>query len=414
METSDYMLYNEKIKKQKYDDREMSIFISLYFAIQALNASIKVIFPMPDDIWQTISLFFGIILLFELIYTIHIIIKKNGFVIFLMEIFFSLLYFISFYLGHADAMFLLRKSFWTLGVCIPLGCCAIAIKDKQYLMNILRKYCYVFSPLIWVGLLQSQIVQGYNMTLAYSLVLPICLFINNFFGKYSMIDFLYAIVSFVFVVLFGARGPILCVGTYIVCYYLFIIKFSRVKVMSSGILLCSLALMLLNFEFIFKNIVMGLEKFNIYSRTLILLANNEIAYESGRDLIFSYYWDLILQKPFWGWGIFGGWIEEGLGPHNALIECMLAFGVPIGGMLCILFILLPLIVLQIKDVSLKNIILVFFACNINEYFVSGNWLINPSWFIYIFLCLQSFNKSNRQVCVHGNNKISLGKNDIAI
>lgn len=58
---------------------------------------------------------------------------------------------------------------------------------------------------------------------------------------------------------------------------------------------------------------------------------------------------LIAQKPFLEWGLLGGWIKKGSGPHNMIIEIMLAFGIITDGIISFILRLLQFRVFFVKD-----------------------------------------------------------------
>lgn len=369
------------------EDKKLAAYISLYFAVQAINSSIKNIVPMSDNMWQNLSLFCGVVLFIGFIYTLPIALKRNALTFFIAETIFSALYIISFCIGNADFDLLLKQALWTLCLCVPIGLYATMIISKQKILEYIRKTSYFVCPVVWIGLNNTDMAVQYNMSLSYTLLLPCILFMYNFSKKHNGIDFIYAAISLSGLVLFGARGPNVCILFYLLCYLFVILKFTKWKLILSIILGLIILCTTINYKLIINNIESVLYQNSIYSRNFILMVNNNLNYDSGRGLLFSYYNELIMQKPFFGWGIFGGWLDESLGPHNSLIECLLAFGIPIGVLLCLLFIALPFKMFIIKDNDLRDIIIIFSACNITKYFVSGNWLTTPIWFIFMFICL---------------------------
>ena len=106
--------------------------------------------------------------------------------------------------------------------------------------------------------------------------------------------------------------------------------------------------------------------------------------------IFKYYLDLAIQKPILGWGVLGGWIGKGSGPHNMLIEILLAFGGILGGIIIVSLLLSQLRVFFVKDKSTKDLILIYMSICIVLYFVSGNFLQKSDFFIFVGLIFNSF------------------------
>ena len=136
---------------------------------------------------------------------------------------------------------------------------------------------------------------------------------------------------------------------------------------------------------IINSINIFLFEHGIYSRTLYLLINNRLLQSSGRDVLFNYYWELAMEKPLLGWGLVGGWIKEGSGPHNMLIEFFLAFGIVGGALISIVIIVIVARSLFMQRGILGDLLLIYTAINIVMFFVSGDFLSKPNLFILVAL-----------------------------
>lgn len=141
-------------------------------------------------------------------------------------------------------------------------------------------------------------------------------------------------------------------------------------------------------EKIILTIIGLLSGFGIYSRTLYRLAYGGITNLTGRDELFNYYFELIQDKPIIGWGIAGGWIARGAGPHNAIIEIVLAFGVLLGGTLSILLVFSFIIPFINRRILNNDIYTAFAAVNVPLIVSSGDIWVKYNFFIYIFVILE--------------------------
>ena len=69
-----------------------------------------------------------------------------------------------------------------------------------------------------------------------------------------------------------------------------------------------------------------------------------------------------------------------------LIELIMAFGVFVGGILCIILVLMVFRMFYIKNPVLKDLTIIYCSSIIVLYFVSGNFLTNVNLFIFVALC----------------------------
>lgn len=371
------------------EDSRLCFFVVSFFLIDVINLAVKQIFPIQGHLWQLISISFMLLLFIILLFSLRTMLYRCGVGFFCTELVFLSLYIISYLMGDVGLAHLIKSAFWTLGACVPLGWYVYAIQDKQILLNFLRKVGYLQSIIIWCTLYYMNITSNYSMPSSYALLLPLFVILDNFFSTHRIVDLFFSIISILMILLFGARGPLLCIAFYLFLQIFFLNKkgiFTFI-IISTGTL--SISILLCARQFVINIISKLMLYFGIYSRTLIILLNGELTNNSGRDYLFSYYWDLIIQKPLLGWGILGGWLEPGLGPHNMLIEILLAFGIIIGGVICIIVISLMFRIFFVESKTLQKLISIFAAININQFFVSGDWLIKPTFFIFAILCLSN-------------------------
>lgn len=368
-------------------DVRLSTFVAAYFFVSGANLSIKQLISFSPEVSSLISRTLLILLGGILLLSIGSMLRRRGAQFFLAELVFLFLYLLSCLMGYAETDHLLKTAFWTLGVCLPVAFCAHAIEDKQVLLDVLRKSSYVLSPILWLSLYHMKDFSSYSMPSSYALLLPILLFFQVFFQKQSKIDFLFALAGCLMILLFGARGPLLCIAFYILVQLLFLSKrrWLRLGLIAGG----GIFFLIFLFERMWLvNLMLSLmRRFNIYSRTLHLLVLGKGIYSSGRDELFSYYWDLIMKKPITGWGLLGGWLGPGSGPHNMLLELLLAFGLLLGSVLCVGMMVLLCKMFLLSPGSLREIIVVFAAYNFSKYLIAGFFLDSPPFFVFVILAL---------------------------
>ena len=180
-------------------------------------------------------------------------------------------------------------------------------------------------------LLNKRVDGEYNMAISYALLLPTLFQINEFYRSWRPINLVITCIAVVAILLYGARGPLICIATMFMLKIIFDGKNIIRKAISFILIFVIISLIIMYSNQIGKLLLDLLASHNIYSRTIYTLVYGDITKSHGRDVLFKYYWKLIQEKPFIGWGVLGGWIRDGLGPHNMLLEYLLAFGYFVGG-----------------------------------------------------------------------------------
>ena len=130
----------------------------------------------------------------------------------------------------------------------------------------------------------------------------------------------------------------------------------------------------------------------IHSYALQRLINGQITETAGRDALWKYYTGLIQQRPIFGYGLQGGWLGPGNGPHNMLLEYILAFGIIVGGIVSAYSIYLLLFSVFKRNGKSGDLILILAFYNFTMYLVSGNWLEKPLFFLFAALAIAEHKK----------------------
>ena len=210
------------------EDKKMSLFVGAYYLVNTLNLSLKIVFPISEFLWRILSVGFAALLAGLMLFTIKPVLKRSFKSFFIAETIFVALYCISFFQGNADLSFLVETAFWTLGVCIPLAFYVHSVSHKNILYETLLKYSYfLIAILSWVSftMLSDRGGSGsYNMSLSYALALPVILQFNEFIEKQRVLNLVVTVIGILGILLYGARGPLVCVAAFSLLKYLIISK----------------------------------------------------------------------------------------------------------------------------------------------------------------------------------------------
>lgn len=379
-------------KTDEDGDKQLSFFICTYVLSSSLNIAIKTILSIPESAWSIISYGFEGAIILALVIAMPVLFDRAKLRLVLTEAVFGVLYLFSFLFNNAETSLLISTGFWTFAVCIPLCIAGIAIYDKRILFDYLQKAAFIEFPVLCLALFTMRSVGSYSMSSSYALVLPILFLFYQFFENHRIIALGLGIFGVILVALFGARGPFLCIALYVIVK-LFTGKNTVRTIIIRTIVVVLVALLIFNWNTILNGIQSFLQSNGIRSYTLRRLINGQITESLGREALQAQYIEKIGDKPFFGYGLMGGWIGSGEGPHNMLLEFLLAFGIPIGSIVSAYAVYLLIVSIFRREGKTGEIILILAAYNSTMYLISGNWLAKPLFFLFAALTMASLRKS---------------------
>ncbi|MBB6216375.1 hypothetical protein HNQ80_002475 [Anaerosolibacter carboniphilus] len=385
-----------EINKVENEENKIAIFIVSYFLVQILNLSSKHIFPIPLEYYSLMSISFGLILVVTFLRSFSIVLNRSLKAFFTAEGITLILFLTSALMQNAESSLLYENFIWAALISVPLGVYAFSINNKEYLYNMFLKFSFLMSTLLILMIFLGNNIGVYSMSFSYALLLPILFHVNEWLNSKKMKYLFLSIIQIALVLLYGSRGAILSIFSYIVFKFLFS-KVSIAKKLS--LLLFSItiiSILYLNYYTIGNFILKALAERGYYSRTLFLLFNSDITNDAGRMEIFRYYLNLVGERPIIGWGIMGGWLGKGQGPHNMVIELLLSFGVIFGGIITLLTIMIQIRIIYVKDKFTRDLILIFMSSSFVLYFISGDYIQKPSFFILVGLLLSTFRRKKKK------------------
>lgn len=370
------------------DDRRLSWYVATYYVVDALNITIKHTLPLSDAAWRHTSSALLVFLAFLMLWTISPVLKRSLIPFAVTEGIVASLYGLSILQSNAESSLLLDTSFLTLGVCIPLAMYVYSIRDKKVFYSTMLKASYmVIITLTLVPIMaQEPMETTYSMSYSAVLLLPALFQMNEFFEKKRFINLTLSVLSCALILLYGARGPLLSIGALIGVKTLLGGKatLKRIVVAVFGCTVAVLSAIYLGDISITINEM--LQSKGIRSRTIMIFAKGASFESAERNSLFRYYWQLVKQRPLGGWGLLGGWIKEGSGPHNMLLEFVLAFGLIVGGILCLLSIVAVVRAVTLRESANGALLTIYCAANATMFFIAGDFLSKPNWFIFVAMC----------------------------
>lgn len=224
---------------------------------------------------------------------------------------------------------------FTLPVVIPVGLCLASVKNFHVLAKCMQ-YISIFAATI--GLLYALMflsgafyIEGYSMSFSYSLLFPTFIMINKKGTVWKCI----ALILMMEMLAIGSRGPLLVCAA----YWLFTLIWKTFSILKSLALAVALYIAyILLFEPFVNLLVLIFDSIGINSRTLQLLISDElISHDSGRDELYQMAWDLIDRSPLFGSGVWADRQYGGFYSHNIFLELIIDYGYIGAGILIFIF-----------------------------------------------------------------------------
>ncbi len=213
-----------------------------------------------------------------------------------------------------------------------LALLAYLVTDVEKLFRYLRIFSIIAAMLLLYYLFIHGVTYNsgqYSMALGYVSLVPAAVLFHEFYRHKKIIDLVAALIVTVTIISFGSRGPLLCLGLYMV---FLLLKNSKPQYMIAAIIA-------LLFFYLFFNQIMSLllsvTSGSSASRTLQYILNGQMSEDSGRYLKYSKVIDALKQNPFVIRGINSDYLLLGKYTHNIFLEILYEFGCIFGGIMCV-------------------------------------------------------------------------------
>lgn len=318
---------------------------------------------------------------------------------FLAELTVLFLYAISYVLGYANTSVLGYYFFWTFMICVPIGLSVLCMNDWDRLLSLLYRMAKPMTGILCGIIFLRFIVlrtniSKYDQSLSYAVIFWCIILCNAVIQKIKLADLFFLLMGLGFNFLWGSRGTYLCFALFLLLKTVLDVDTKRRKVLIfSGITLLLVVVAI----FLFADMSKMNSDEMVNFRNLYLIMNGDLFRSDSRVALYIYYAGLVLQKPFLGWGVTGGWIDSGLGPHNFFLEVLLSFGIMIGMAIFVIGFYLIVGIMKNSKKSERTLFIIYFS-NTISLIVSGSFLQNLSFYICLFLIVSHIGRRRRLRC----------------
>ena len=375
----------------EWQDRNLSRFVCLYYFLGLINVALKTSFKLSDTSWNITSLLFTGMLSVLFLSCLNSMLQKKFTLFISIEIIMVIIYGMSFLQRNAANDMLFSSGVTSTMIAIPIGVAVVSVNDKRIIYSYLLKYSYIALLVSFVYLTTSSATSesSYSMSFATYILIFVIIQWNELLSRANrkMLTIVSAIYGLIFLFLYGNRGALLSVIFFIALKMLKCNRGGKNRIYVLMIVIVG-TIISYNFEKIIFSISNVLDASGRSSYSVTRLIEGSFFESTSRRQLISYYWELIKEKPLSGWGVNGGIISEGLGPHNIVIEALLYFGFIIGGILVVFYIMsvLKVVFAKAKQGIEYDLLLIYTAAIIMKFISSGQFLTTPNLFVFIFLC----------------------------
>lgn len=288
------------------------------------------------------------------------------------------------YSGYNSAI--LTRCFWTIVFCIPMFALFYKVSNlNMVLAQTSHAVTLVIALMLVVTLAADRGQANYDMTVGYTLLYPICFCMSRIKENKKYVCL--ALISGLIILLYGSRGPLLAIMSFLLMMFLFdkekrnVKKFVwRMIVVASAIIVC----------FFYREILLFVREIFINKgvsvRTIEKILTGNITADSGRSILYDLAIKHIHEKPILGWGLAGDVVCMEQYPHLLFLEILLDFGYVIGGMLSF-FVLYRIIKTSLMFHFENEDFFILFCCGFVPLLLSHSYLQEPLfWVLMGFAC----------------------------
>ncbi len=269
------------------------------------------------------------------------------------------------------------------------------------------------ARLRWIALAYALVVLIYPETasnylpLAYNLMIPTAVILHRAISKKKSGDFALAGLFLSVMLVYGARGPIVCILCsmliYVIVSYRHWASAKKVFLLLSGVLL--LTILFLSFPTLIELLYEAFPD----SRTVGLLNSRRFFSMSNRDSYYEFGLREVAQTPFRIQGLFGDrltfadafsqQLSPGMYAHNFFVEILLQFGAIIGGLIIILVMVVmttsTIRVFSTANNEAKGAYAIFFGAPVVYSMISGSYLSSYEIWLMFGLLMNFFRRNGR-------------------
>ena len=271
---------------------------------------------------------------------------------------------------------------------LQLALLVYLVDDIEKLIKALRVFSIIAAFLLLYFLFINGITYNsgrYSMALGYVSLVPAMTLYYSFFKKRHLIDIIGAVVITATIFTFGSRGPLLCLGIYLI---LTMLKNTKPQYMIFAFIILFVLYLFYNQILSF---IISLFSSSSTSRTLQYILSGQISEDSGRYIKYAKVLDELKKNPLKIRGINSDYLLIGKYTHNIFLELLYEFGCVLGGIVCVDLIYRIIITLIHSTDSIETEFCFMFMCiSIPQLLVSHSLWAEWTFWVWFVLYIKFF------------------------
>lgn len=248
------------------------------------------------------------------------------------------------------------------------------IKDVMLFLKIFEYYAYatVFGSIIMYFLLESNGYVAQYMVISYNMTLHTTFLIINAFYNRKIIKLVVGLFGLLFIVLVGARGPLVAILISVLFYLLKSTKSSGLRIITGFLTVFLVALLLVFYQTFFEALNNFGRSIGIESRTIQRILSDGFLDDNGRIDIFR---KLLGHINVFGNGLYSDRVLlGGIYAHNLFLELLIDYGIFFG---IPIISLISLTIIKAIIISKKHhylVLIILLSTGFTKLMLSGSYL----------------------------------------
>lgn len=377
------------------------------FIANTANYVIKSVLPISQSLWGTISIVIGMSIVLAWLSCIKEVYKRSSsLVLYSVVVFlFLLLYSVLLCVTRSEPIDIVVETFKQIFLFyLPTGLYVVSVYDKKILYKTMLKYSYIIFVLMAIRMMSnynvitSRVEQvEYSMSFGYIILIPTILHLYEYMRSRKTLFLILSVIEIIALFVFASRGVLLSLFAFAIYSTIRGNRSQISKVFSFLILIVGFFLISVYGNQILKGSIDILGQYSIESRTLNMMAQENIDSDSGRKELFEISYKMIAEQPLLGWGV-GGECHQfakeigqqtpdiHCSSHNGVLQAMVQLGI-IGGLILTFLVIYPIFrIKRVKDEYHRRIIEVYYTAYVlPSITISSGFLIHPELAIMLFL-----------------------------
>jgi hypothetical protein len=249
-----------------------------------------------------------------------------------------------------------------------------------------------------------------DMDAAYKLLPSVMYLIYYAYNKKQKKYWAIAIASSVFMIVFGTRGPILCILIYTIALMMYgVMKERSIKKMLilTGIIIVVISVFSQEDIFLRISVKMSevLTRMGFSSRIFDYYLAGEAATSKGRELLAEQAVEAIIQNPLFGYGFTGDRYLFGIYVHNIVLEMLCHYGVALGSVILIALAVITIVafIKCFKSKRMFTFVLMIASMMFVKLMLSGSYSTEPYFFFMLGLfvnVIRNYKYSSKELRGH--------------